>query len=129
MSSPRWSHFLNSLWLEFWLPLPLLGVFFWLGGNLVTDRVLSRPYTTVNTLQADTQPEVWLSVTVLLIKAEIDKSEGLTLVEVMADDSTLKKLELEFPTTEFERVEALIAQELGLSRETVRRLARYQVKD
>jgi hypothetical protein len=96
---------------------------------LATDRVLSRPYTTVDTLQADTQPEVQLSVTVLLIKAEIDKGEGLTLVEVIADDSTLTKLELELPTTDFERVEALIAQELGLSHEIVRRLARYQVKD
>jgi hypothetical protein len=51
------------------------------------------------------------------------------LVEVIADDSTLTKLELELPTTDFERVEALIAQELGLSHEIVRRLARYQVKD
>ncbi|MEW6495032.1 MAG: hypothetical protein AB1589_21310 [Cyanobacteriota bacterium] len=129
MSLPRWWKALNVLWLEFWLPLPLLGVCFWLAGSVITEQVLSRPYSTVNTLQANAQRKVQLSVTVLAIKAEIEKSERLTKVEVITAESALKRLEFEFPVTEFNQVEASIAQELGLSRADVRKLVRYQVKD
>ncbi len=129
MSLPRWQQILHSLWLEFWLPLPLLGALFWLGGSFIKDRVLSRPYTTVSTLQADTERQIKLSVTVLLIKAKIQKSEGITEVEIKAADSTLKKLEFAFPTTEFAQVEANIAMKLGLSREDVRKLVRYQIEN
>jgi hypothetical protein len=128
MSSPRWLQKLHSLGLEFWLPLPLLGIAFWVGGGILTDKVLSRPYGTVDKLQADTQLEVQLSVTVLVIKAEIRKSEGFTRVQVKTTDSALKKLEFEFPVTDLSGVEAMIAQELKLSREDVRKLVRYQVK-
>ncbi|MBD1833596.1 hypothetical protein H6F61_13120 [Cyanobacteria bacterium FACHB-472] len=128
MSSPRWLQKLHSLGLEFWLPLPLLGIAFWVGGGILTDKVLSRPYGTVDKLQADTQLEVQLSVTVLVIKADIKKSEGFTRVQVKTTDSALKKLEFEFPVTELSGVEAKIAQELKLSREDVRKLVRYQVK-
>jgi hypothetical protein len=128
MSLPHWLKTLRSLWLEFWLPLPVLGILFWLGGNMVTNQVLSRPYTTVSKLQADTQQEVKLFVTVLLIKAEIDKNEGLTRVTVKTTDPELKKLEFEFLVTEASQVEALIAQKLGLYPTDVRRLVRYQLK-
>jgi len=129
MSLPRWLQFLRPLWLEFWLPLPLLGIIFWLGGNAVTSQVLSRPYSTVSKLQADTQQEVQLTVTVLVIKAEIEKNEGLTSVEVKTADPELTRLKFEFPVTEVSQVEEAIAQKLGLSREHVKKLVRYQVKN
>jgi hypothetical protein len=128
MSLPPWLKTGRSLWLEFWLPLPLLGILFWLGGNMVTNQVLSRPYTTVTKLQADTQQEVKLSVTVLLIKAEIDKNKGVTRVIVKTTDPELKTLEFEFLLAEATQVEALIAQKLGLSPTDVRKLVRYQLK-
>src|SRR4028118_1361871 len=126
MSSPRWWQALRPLWLEFWLPLPLLGIIFWLGGNFVTNQVLSRPYSTVTKLQADTQQQVQLSVTVLVIKAQIERSEGLTKVEVKTADPELKKLEFEFPVIQVNQVEAMVAQKLRLPREDVRKLVRYQ---
>jgi cell division protein FtsX len=129
MSSPRWWQALRPLWLEFWLPLPLLGIIFWLGGNFVTNQVLSRPYSTVTKLQADTQQQVQLSVTVLVIKAQIERSEGLTKVEVKTADPELKKLEFEFPVTQVNQVEAMVAQKLRLPREDVRKLVRYQIKN
>jgi cell division protein FtsX len=129
MSLPRWLQALRPLLLEFWLPLPLLGIIFWLGGNFVTSQVLSRPYSTVSKLQADTQQEVQLSVTVLVIKAEIERSEGVTQVEVKTADPQLKKLEFEFPVTQVSQLETAIAQKLGLSREDVKKLVRYQVKN
>ncbi|HEY9820574.1 MAG TPA: hypothetical protein V6D35_07315, partial [Candidatus Sericytochromatia bacterium] len=101
----------------------------WLGGNFVTSQVLSRPYSTVSKLQADTQQEVQLSVTVLVIKAEIERSEGVTQVEVKTADPQLKKLEFEFPVTQVSQLETAIAQKLGLSREDVKKLVRYQVKN
>ncbi|MBD1805548.1 hypothetical protein H6F98_08820 [Microcoleus sp. FACHB-SPT15] len=129
MSLPRWLKFLRPLWLEFWLPLPLLGIIFWFGGNAVTSQVLSRPYSTVSKLQADTQQEVQLSLTVLVIKAEIEKNEGITSVEVKTADPELTRLKFEFPVTEVSQVEAMIAQKLGLSREDVNKLVRYQMKN
>ncbi|MFB2977210.1 hypothetical protein [Microseira sp. BLCC-F43] len=95
----------------------------------MTDRVLSRSYTTVNQLQADTQLEVKLSLTVVLIQAVINKTEGVTFVAVKTTDSTLKKLEYEFPVTEVGEVESAIAQELDMSIEQTRKLVRYQIQD
>jgi hypothetical protein len=128
MPSPRWLQALRPLWLEFWLPLPLLGILFWLGGNFLTSEVLSRPYSTLSKLQADTQQEVQLSVNVLTIKAQIERSQGITEVDVKTADPELIRLKFEFPVTEVSQVEAAIAQKLGLSREDVKKLVRYQVK-
>ncbi|MCU0545474.1 MAG: hypothetical protein MUE44_25445 [Oscillatoriaceae cyanobacterium Prado104] len=125
----RWLHLLHSLGLEFWLPLPFLGVFFWFGGNLMAKEALSRSYTTVNQLPADTQLEVKLSLTVVLIQATINKSEAVTFVAVKTTDSTLKKLEYEFPFTDISQVESAIARELNMSIEQTRKLVRYQIQD
>lgn len=127
MSSFRWLRALYSLGL-FWL-VPLLGCAFWFATSVLTDHVLSRPYSTTTQLEADTQLEVHISVTVVVIQAEVDQQQGFTKVEVMTKDSVLKKLDFIFPVTEFNQVEATIAQELGLSRENVRRLVRYQVRN
>ncbi|MES1023479.1 hypothetical protein ABN584_11340 [Gloeocapsa sp. BRSZ] len=119
---------LYSLGLEFWLALPLLGCAFWFATSVLTDHVLSRPYGTTTQLEADTQLEVHLSVTVVTIQAQINQQQGFTKVEVLTKDSVLKKLDFIFPVTDFNQIETTIAQELGLSRENVRRLVRYQVK-
>ena len=129
MLSSRWLQTLRPLLLEFWLPLPLLGIIFWLGGNFVNSQVLSRSYSTVTKLKADTQQQVQLPVTVLVIQAQIERSEGITKVAVKTADPELKKLEFEFPVTQVSQVETLIAQKLGLSREDVRKLVRYQIKN
>jgi len=122
----RW---LQGFWLEVWLPLPLLAAMFWLGCSLVTAQVLSRPYGTKDRLQADTQLEVYVSVSISMIKALIDRTEGITQVEVQTTDSSLKKLEFEFPVTDISQLEATIAQELRLPRQEVRRLVRYEIVD
>ncbi|WP_289501193.1 hypothetical protein [Gloeocapsopsis sp. IPPAS B-1203] len=129
MTSFRWFRALYTLGLEFLLALPLLGCAFWFATSVLTDHVLSRPYGTTTQLEADTQLEVHLSVTVVVIQAEVDQQQGFTKVEVMTKDSVLKKLNFIFPVTDFDQLEATIAQELGLSRENVRRLVRYQVRN
>ena len=129
MLGSRWLQPLHSLGLEFWLPLPLLGLVFWVGGGFVTDQMLSRSYSTANYLQADKKLERQPSKTVLLIKVEIKRRQGFSNVKVKTANSALKKLEFEFPVTEFSQVEAAISQELGLSPEHVRKLVRYQIED
>jgi predicted transcriptional regulator len=64
-----------------------------------------------------------------VIQVLIDKNRGVTQVEVKTNDSQLKKLEFVFPITNFEQVEMKIAQELGLSKQNVKKLARYQIKN
>jgi len=127
MSLPRWLQ-LPTLGLEIWLPLTLLLIAFGVGGEPLTNQVLSRSYGTVDKLQADTKLEVKLALPVLFINAEIDKEQGFTTVDVKTTDSELKKLEFQLPVTEFSLVEAAIAQKLQLSPENVRRLVRYQVR-
>lgn len=90
---------------------------------------MSRSSHIAAQLKANTQLEVHLSVSVLVIKPEIEKSQGFTKVEVKPTDSVLKKLEFQFPFTKVSLVEAMIAQELGLSPKNVRKLVRYQIKE
>ena len=122
--SKRW---LQGLGLEFWLPLPLVAVVFWLGCNFLAAQELSQSYSTEKKLQSDTQLEARLSVNVLLINAVVNRTKRITQVEVETADPILKRLELELPTIEFSQIEVTIAQELGLPRQDVRKLVRYEV--
>lgn len=123
-----WQKFL-ALNLDFWLFLPILGIAFWLGGEFLSDRVLSRSYDTTDEVEADTNTQVHLAFNVVLIQVQIDRALNFTQVEVKTNDSELKKLEFEFSVTQFEQIETLLAQELGLSKEDVRKLARYELKN
>jgi predicted transcriptional regulator len=129
MPLSRWFKKASSLNLDFWLLLPILAFAFWTGGEFISNQVLSRPYGVVAELKAEQSTKIELFFTVEVIQVLIDKNRGLTQVEVKTNDSELKKLEFEFSITEFEQVEKKIAQELGLSRKNVQRLARYQIKN
>lgn len=129
MRSPHWLNVLNSLGLELWLSLPLLGLTFWLGTSLVTNQVLSLPYTTTAQLQTKEQLPVQIAFNVLAIEAEIKPEEGFTKVEVETTNSAIKELKFEFPVTELSQAEAAIAQELKLSPEKVRGLIRYRIEE
>jgi hypothetical protein len=159
-SARGWQKFFN-LNLDFWFFLPILGIAFWMGGEFLTDRVLSRSYNTTDEVEADTNTQVQLAFNVVLIQVQIDRDLGFTQVEVKTNDSdvktlsftgltscatcgrrqpllrgkqvpapsALKKLEFEFAVTQFEQIETIIARELGLSREDVQKLARYELKN
>lgn len=117
---------LHSLGLEFWLPLPILGLFFWVGGGLMTDYLLSRSYYAKAQFRANTQLQGQPAKIVQSIKVQIKSSKGFSKVKVKTANSALKELEFEFPLTESRQIEAAIATELGLSDDDVRRLVRYQ---
>lgn len=127
MRRTRWLQALKSLGLEFWLPLPLLGLVFWIGGGLVTDQILTRSYYTKEQLKVSTQLPGQPVEVVLAIKVDIDYSRGFSKVKVKTANSALKQLEFEFPATEAIQIETAISRELELSLEQVRQLVRYQV--
>ncbi|MBW4465183.1 MAG: hypothetical protein KME07_07040 [Pegethrix bostrychoides GSE-TBD4-15B] len=122
-------YWLRGLGLEFWLPLPLIALVFWLSCSLMSAQVLSRSYGAADKLQADTQLEVYVSVNIATIKAVIDRAQGTTQLEVQTTESNLRKLEFTFPVTDTNQLESTIAQELGLSRQDVRKLVRYEITD
>ncbi|MBE9127794.1 MULTISPECIES: hypothetical protein [unclassified Coleofasciculus] len=131
MKKPHWLQNLSRLGLEFWLPLPLIGLFFLLGTGWINHHVLSYTYKTTAQLQADykQQIEFSASLTIRSIEAEIDRRGELTEVTVRTADSALQEMEFEFPVTEFTEVDAAIAKELGLTPESVRPLIRYRIDD
>lgn len=129
MLQSRWLQKLYSLGLELWLPLPLLGLVFWVWGGLLTDRILSHSYSTKRQLQADMQFAGKPTTTVLFIEVEIKRHQGSAIVKVKTANSALKELQFEFPVTELSQVEAAISQELGLSPYHVRKIVRYQLED
>ncbi|WP_041237976.1 hypothetical protein [Gloeothece citriformis] len=129
MTKPRLLQFLIKLGLEFWLPLPLIGLIFFVGTGWLTDQVLSYTYKTNIQLNAESQHQIHFSTSlaVMSIEAIINPSEKLTEVDVYTADSVLKQMEFEFPFTEFEEIETAIAQVLGLSQTAVKQLIRYRI--
>lgn len=130
MTLPSW----RSLWqalplgLEFWLPLPLVGLTFWLGGGLMIDRILSRPYLTTNKLPANTGLAVQLAANDAVIQAQINRERQVTRVEVRSLNPDLQDIVFELDTTELDQVETQIAQKLGLTPTVVKKQIRYQLR-
>ncbi len=109
---------LHSSKLEYLLPLPVLLIAFGLGGESLTNLLLSRSYITPDKLQADTHTaKVQFATNVLVTKVEIEKEQEFTEVELHTANSVLKKLIFKVPATELSKVKAMIAQELGVSGE------------
>lgn len=120
----RW---LRASGAEFWLPLPLVAMMFWLGSNVLTAQELQQSQPTATKLQADTQLKAVVSVNILLINAVINRNQNTTQVKVETAESVLKRMELELATTDPGQIEAAIATELQLSRQEVRQLVRYEI--
>ncbi len=129
MSNSKWFKFLQSWGLEFWLPIPLLGIIFWGGSSWTADRVLSNNNSIDYPLQSNTHQslELHLEVKVISIEAEIHQGENFTEVQVNTADSSLTELRFEFPVIEVNSVEQAIGEKLGLSQEDVIKLVRYRI--
>jgi hypothetical protein len=125
---------LQGLGLEFWLPLPLLSIIFWLSCNLISAHVLNRSYGAKDKLKTDTQPDMQVPLNISTIKALINPAQGVTRIEIHTTEPDLNKLEFALPLPdarliETVQIEALIAQELGISRQESRKLMHYEVID
>lgn len=129
MTLPRWLTPLFQLGLEFWLPLPFIATGIWVGSQWLNHRVLSQTYPVTAQLENGQQQQVnlTLTLTILSIDAIISRREGSTEVTIRTTGSALEELEFEYPLTEYTEIEQAIAEELGLSPDTVRALIRYRL--
>jgi hypothetical protein len=95
----------------------------------MTQQVLSQPNRDNTPLQAAGSHQVNLSLnlTIVSIDAEIDRSAQMSEVSIRAIGSPLEEMEFKFPVTEFAAVEQVIAQELNLPVQDIRRLIRYRL--
>ena len=118
-------NFLKRLGAEFWLPLPFLGILFWLGTTALTAEVLKQANEVKQPIETDHKVQIQLSTDVVSIEAEIKVRDRFTKVFIQTGDPVVKKLELEFPVTEIEEIDRAIAQQFNLSPETVHHLTRY----
>lgn len=118
---------LRIIGVRFWLLLPAVGLGFWLTGTLLTQRMLQQTENSIQQLQADLptyeEPEI------RLIKAQVDRTQGKTQVIVEPIDLAVRGQEIELSTTRLEKVETLIAQELGIPPTTVQRLTHYTIRE
>lgn len=122
----RWV-FLRSLGLEFWLPLPLIGLTFWAASGVITEYSLKftdpsvEPFTV--TLDQNQPTEK-----ILFIKVRIDRDRGISQVKIKRAAQIYQQQEFELNTTNSEQIETAIGQKIGLSPEKARQLLRYQIK-
>lgn len=119
---------LRILGARFWLLLSAVSLGFWLGGTLLTQRMLLATKPSIQQLQADLsadneEPDI------RLIQARVDRTQGKTQVNVKPIDLTVRGQEIELSTTRLDEVESLIAQELNIPSATVQRLTHYTVRE
>jgi hypothetical protein len=128
MRRPQWLQFLASLGLEFWLPLPLLGLILWGTSGWIAERNLSRSSPTIRELQIP-QNDRSPAEQVLSIKVTIDRNKGISQVRVKQATSVYQTQKFVVSTTQLDRVEAVIGEKLGLSADRVRQIVRYQIEN
>ncbi|MHC0061982.1 hypothetical protein ACWATR_03520 [Nostoc sp. UIC 10890] len=86
-------------------------------------------YPQIKKLKRNQQIEVKIPLNLTAIKAEIEKKQGFSLVEIRTANNALKKLNFVLPVTEVNILEVMTAQLLNLSPENIRKLISYQVKN
>ncbi|MFN6461691.1 MAG: hypothetical protein RMZ41_007555 [Nostoc sp. DedVER02] len=86
-------------------------------------------YPQQENLELNKQMQVNIPVTLKAIKAEIQKEQGLSFIEVRTANNTLRKLDFVLPVTEINMVETMTAKLLNLSPKEVKKLIRYQVRN
>lgn len=118
---------LRSLGLEFWLPLPLLGLLFWAGSSFIEHQLLNRSNFSVSPVQV--APRRSPAAQVLSIKVEIDRDRNVSQVSVRTMTSTIKIQQFEISAIEQKQVKAAIAQQLKLSPEQIQQVTRYEIKN
>jgi hypothetical protein len=124
---PRFQ-FLKFLGLEFWLPLPLIGLGFWLLSGWFASQQLNLPTANIRQLKID-QNERSPTQQILLIRAIVDRDRGTSQIKVKQATSIYQTQAFVLPTTDSKKIEAFLSQQLKLSNEQVRQLVRYQIKD
>ncbi|MCF2971723.1 hypothetical protein L1047_11010 [Synechococcus sp. Nb3U1] len=111
------------------MPLPLVGLSFWVGGQWITEQALSQPRPLDQPLTITSQQQATLVLDILAIEAEIRTNRGYTKVDVTTSSPVLRKLEYEFAELDPNEVTLNLARQLGLTTQQVERLTRYRFSD
>ena len=114
--------------IQFWMPLLLLALSFWVAGRFIMRQVLNQSDNTPRALTANTQSSE-TTIKITSIDVEIDQQRGISLAFVKLSNSALKKLEFEFPLTEPQAIEVEISQALERPLEEIKGLVKYKVVD
>ena len=117
----QWLRFLGSLGIEFWFPLPLVGLGFWLIIQFVTVQNLSLSSYSDRKLEVN-QNQPSPSGQILSIKVIVDRQSNSSQVKVKQATNIIQKQEFTIPTTELEFLEKAISKKLNLSVEQVQEL-------
>jgi CYTH domain-containing protein len=120
----QWLRFLGSLGVEFWLPLPLIGLGFWLIIKFITAQNLRLSNYSDRKLEVN-QNQPSPSGQILSIKVRVDRQSNFSQVKVNQTSSVIQQQEFKIPITELDRLEMAIAKKLDLSVEQVRELIYY----
>jgi hypothetical protein len=120
----QWLRFLGSLGVEFWLPLPLIGLGFWLIIQFITAQNLRLSNYSDRKLEVN-QNQPSPSGQILSIKVRVDRQSNFSQVKVNQTTSVIQQQEFKIPITELARLEIAIAKKLNLSVEQVRELIYY----
>ncbi|PSB12703.1 hypothetical protein C7B62_01060 [Pleurocapsa sp. CCALA 161] len=120
----QWLRFLGSLGVEFWLPLPLIGLVFWLIIQFITAQNLRLSNYSDRKLEVN-QNQPSPSGQILSIKVKVDRQSNSSQVQVQQATSAIQKQEFKIPITESDQLEMAIAKKLNLSVEQVRELIYY----
>lgn len=120
----QWLRFLGSLGVEFWLPLPLIGLVFWLIIQFITAQNLGLSDYSDRKLEVN-QNQPSPSGQILSIKVRVDRQSNSSQVKVKQTTSVIQQQEFKIPITELARLEIAIAKKLNLSVEQVRELIYY----
>jgi hypothetical protein len=120
----QWLRFLGFLGVKFWLPLPLIGLVFWLIIQFITAQNLRLSNYSDRKLEVN-QNQPSPSGQILSIKVRVDRQSNSSQVQVKQTNSVIQKQEFKIPITESARLEMAIAKKLNLSVEQVRELIYY----
>ena len=120
--------YLHPLKLSVWFPLTLIGGLVWFTTNWITDRVLNQTYQPNTHLNTGVYPQIQLTLvpTVSSIVANIDQEDDITEVTFNVANSSLKRLEFEFPINNLDQVEIALIRELNLKHGTIQHLIQYR---
>jgi CYTH domain-containing protein len=120
----QWLRFLGSLGGEFWLPLPLIGLVFWLIIQFITAQNLRLSNYSDRKLEVN-QNQSSPSGQILSIKVRVDRQSNFSQIKVKQTTSVIQQQEFKIPITELDRLEIALAKKLNLSVEQVRELIYY----
>lgn len=112
--------------LEFWLPLPLVGLAFWLVSGLITEHNLTQSDRQIEPMVI--APERAKPAT-NIISIEVRVNRNISQVRVKRATQEYKYHKFELNTTDLSQVETAVSQKLDLSPQQVRQLLRYRVEN